>query len=91
MLPLRYAATGYAVLPLEPGGKRPLARLVPHGLRDASTNPATIRRWFGAAPRANVGILPPAEVLTLDVDSPERWPELLAEYPALADAPGNAP
>lgn len=87
MLPLHYAALGYAVLPLEPNGKRPLARLVPHGLRDATTDPGTIRRWFTEEPRANIGILPPAEVLVLDVDAPERWPELLAEYPALADAP----
>lgn len=84
---LEYAAMGYPVLPLEPGGKRPLARLVPHGLRDATTNPAIIRRWLEAEPRANIGILPPPEVLGLDVDAPERWPELLAEYPPLETTP----
>lgn len=84
---LRYAGLGYGCLPLEPDGKPPLARLVPHGLRDATTDPAIIRRWFAKEPRANVGILPPAGVLVLDVDAPERWPELLAEYPQLVAAP----
>lgn len=84
---LEYARLGYPLLPLEARGKRPLARLVPHGLRQATTDPATIRRWFAAQPRANIGILPPAGVLVLDVDAPERWPELLAEYPPLEAAP----
>lgn len=91
MTPLRYAlcyaALGYFVLPLEPDGKRPLARLVPHGLRDATTDPGTIRRWFTEEPRANIGILPPAGVLVLDVDAPERWPELAQKHPELVAAP----
>lgn len=33
---LAYAASGRPVFPCEPGGKRPLGRLAPHGLKDAA-------------------------------------------------------
>ncbi|WP_297853008.1 bifunctional DNA primase/polymerase [Meiothermus sp.] len=36
---LEYARLGYAVLPLQPGEKRPHGRLAPNGLKDASTEP----------------------------------------------------
>ncbi|ADH63468.1 Bifunctional DNA primase/polymerase [Allomeiothermus silvanus DSM 9946] len=84
---LEYAGMGYPVLPLLPGEKRPHGRLVPSGLRDASTDPEVLRRWWQAAPGAGVGILPPAETLALDCDVPSAWGALLAEYPELGEAP----
>ncbi|GIV58382.1 MAG: hypothetical protein KatS3mg042_1295 [Rhodothermaceae bacterium] len=85
---LAYATRlGWRVLPCEPGGKRPLAALVPHGLRDATTDPDTIRRWWQERPDANPGVLPPPGVLVLDCDDPRLATELLGEYPALRRAP----
>ncbi|HQK95059.1 MAG TPA: phage/plasmid primase, P4 family, partial [Armatimonadota bacterium] len=65
---LRYAELGYPVFPVEPRGKRPLGRLAPHGLRDATARPERIRQWWAAAPDANIGLAVPAGVLVLDVD-----------------------
>jgi hypothetical protein len=51
-------------------GKHPLSRLVPRGVKNASTDPEKIRNWWGAAPLANVGIVMggPLRFLALDVD-----------------------
>ncbi|WP_082077870.1 bifunctional DNA primase/polymerase [Thermus filiformis] len=84
---LEYARLGYAVFPLQPGEKRPHGRLVPHGLKEASQDPATLQRWWRAAPEAGVGLLPPPEVLVLDLDRPALWEELRAAYPVLEEAP----
>ncbi|QXD16987.1 DUF3987 domain-containing protein [Rhodocaloribacter litoris] len=78
---------GWPVLPCEPGGKAPLGPLVPHGLRDATTDPETIRRWWQDRPNANVAVLPPPGILVLDLDEPRLATELLGEYPALRHAP----
>ena len=53
---LAYAQRGWHVLPLEPRGKAPLGRLVPHGAHDATRDAATIERWWGDEPQANIGI-----------------------------------
>ena len=53
---LRYAARGWLVLPLAPNAKTPLGSLVPHGLKDATTDPQKIRNWWTQQPNANVGI-----------------------------------
>jgi hypothetical protein len=50
---LDYARRGYAVFPCVPRGKEPAC---PRGFRDATTNPATIRRWWRARPDYNVAI-----------------------------------
>ncbi|GEM83623.1 bifunctional DNA primase/polymerase [Meiothermus hypogaeus] len=84
---LEYARLGYAVLPLQPGEKRPHGRLAPNGLKDASTDPEVLHRWWQAGAQAGVGILPPAEVLVLDFDDPQAWDGLRAEHPELAEAP----
>lgn len=83
---LTFASRGIKVLPLNSvfdgicsclegsecrsAGKHPLARLAPHGVKDATTDEATIRRWFNAEPHANVGIAMggPLRLLGLDVD-----------------------
>jgi len=84
---LEYVKLGYLVLPLAPREKRPHGRLVPNGLKDASARPEVLRQWWQAQPEAGVGILPPAEVLVLDLDSPDAWEELRGEFPELAAAP----
>src|SRR5215467_1041598 len=51
---LDYAARGWAVLALQPSLKEP--RKGSRGFYDATTNPATIRRWWLADPTYNIGI-----------------------------------
>ena len=54
---LRYAELGYAVLPLEPGSKKPHRMLGPSGgVRWCSSNPARIASWWRADPAANIGV-----------------------------------
>lgn len=82
-----YAAQGYSVLPLAPGEKRPHPRLVPHGLKEASRDPATLEAWWRSCPEAGVGLLAPEGVLVLDFDDPTAWGGLRQEHPALEAAP----
>jgi hypothetical protein len=82
-----YAGLGYAVFPLAPGEKRPHGRLVPHGLKEASREEATITTWWRSCPGCGVGILAPEGVLVLDFDDPTAWGRLKGEYPTLGDAP----
>jgi hypothetical protein len=82
-----YAGLGYAVFPLAPGEKRPHGRLVPHGLKEASREEATIATWWRSCPECGVGILAPEGVLVLDFDDPTAWERLKGEYPTLGDAP----
>ena len=82
-----YAYMGYAVLPLAPGEKRPHPGLVPHGLKEASLEVATLEAWWRACPGCGVGILAPEPVLVLDVDEPGVWDALRWEFLALAAAP----
>src|SRR5712692_5206036 len=67
---LHYAARGWHVLPLQPGGKMPFGPLAPRGLLDATTDTETIRHWWTTAPDANVGIRTGAVsgFVVLDVD-----------------------
>lgn len=66
---LRYAEIGWHVLPLEPRGKQPLGKLVPRGLHDATTDVDLVRRWWTAAPAANIGIaLAQSGLVAVDVD-----------------------
>lgn len=68
---LRYAAMGWAVLPLhslkggactcgrsdcKSPGKHPHNELVPHGVHDASKDADKLRDWFTRVPNANIGI-----------------------------------
>ena len=64
---LAYAAHGWPVLALTPGGKHPA--MPGHGFRDATTDAATVQAWFASVPGAGVGIHPgPAGLLVLDID-----------------------
>lgn len=64
---LDYARRGWAVFPIRPQSKEPLTE---HGFKDATTNEATIRRWWARWPDANVGIATgsPSGIVVLDVD-----------------------
>jgi len=66
---LRYAARGWSVIPVEPGGKRPLVSWLELQRRRAS--PAEIETWFAQHPDANVGIVTGAVsgLVVLDVDA----------------------
>jgi len=79
---LSYANRGWPVLPIEPRGKRPLGRLVPHGLHDASCDEATIERWWRAEPAANVAIATGHGCDVLDLDGQEGIDALLAAQPS---------
>jgi hypothetical protein len=50
---LDYAALGWQVFPLLPKSKEPATK---SGFYAATTNPATIRRWFGQAYPHNIGV-----------------------------------
>lgn len=63
---IAYARRGWRVFPCRPRGKAPLT---PHGVKDATTDPETIRRWWRRWPEANIGLACGASGLAvLDVD-----------------------
>ena len=69
---LEYAVRwGPVVFPCEVGGKRPLGRLVPHGLKDATGDFEVIEKWWTAEPEANIGLVTGIAFDVLDVDGPE--------------------
>ena len=70
---VRYATAGYKVFPLSPGRKRPHGALVPHGVRDATDDVATVRRWFSREPSANLGLACDG-LLVVDCDPGNTWP-----------------
>jgi hypothetical protein len=47
------AGQGWTVFPCQSQSKRPATR---RGFKDATTNPATIRRWWPARPDYNIGV-----------------------------------
>jgi hypothetical protein len=68
---LAYAEAGFAVLPFEAlpnGGKRPIGKLVPHGVYSASRDPETIRQWLKAFPGALIAVVMPESFLAIDYD-----------------------
>jgi hypothetical protein len=81
---LRYAARGWAVFPVRPGGKTPITK---HGLKDATTDPAIIRQWWEKWPSANIGIHCGASgLLAVDLDTKDgkdglaEWRELARQH-----------
>lgn len=77
---------GWQVIPIVPGGKPPLGRLVPHGVHDATADPARIRAWWAEEPEANIGIAcgPDSGFWTLDLDPRNggegTWEDLLYKF-----------
>jgi hypothetical protein len=51
-------------------GKHPLGSLVPHGVKDATTNRARILAWWTSHPQANIGLATGHLFDVLDVDGP---------------------
>lgn len=90
---LGYAAHGYEVFPTAVETKAPLT---PHGVKDASTDPDVIARWWTTYPNANVAIRPPAGVFVIDVDTEEAhghdgFATLAALVEELGPLPPDAP
>jgi O-acetyl-ADP-ribose deacetylase (regulator of RNase III) len=52
-------------------GKHPLAALVPHGVKDASRDPAVVGAWWRRFPQANIGLATGIVFDALDVDGPQ--------------------
>lgn len=79
---LRLAGAGLYVFPCRPGSKIPATA---HGFKDATRDPATIRRWWADRPAANIGIATgPSGLGVVDLDGPEgiaTWRALTAEHP----------
>jgi Bifunctional DNA primase/polymerase, N-terminal/Primase C terminal 1 (PriCT-1) len=69
-------------------GKHPIGELVPRGLHDATTDPATIGRWWAVWPDANIAIRTGRDsgVIVLDVDE-SGWESI----GALEDVHGPLP
>lgn len=67
---LDYLALGFAVFPLIPNEKKPLASLVAHGVKDASKDPNQVRIWWRQSPRANIGVAcgESAQIICVDLD-----------------------
>jgi hypothetical protein len=51
--------------------KHPLGSLVPHGVKDATTNRARILAWWTRHPQANIGLATGHRFDVLDVDGPQ--------------------
>jgi hypothetical protein len=51
--------------------KHPLGSLVPHGVKDATTNRAQILAWWTRHPQANIGLATGHRFDVLDIDGPE--------------------
>jgi hypothetical protein len=49
-------------------GKHPLGGLVPHGVKDATTNRARVLAWWTSHPQANIGLATGCRFDVLDVD-----------------------
>jgi hypothetical protein len=52
-------------------GKHPLGTLVPHGVREATTNRARVLAWWTRQPHANIGLATGHTFDVLDIDGPE--------------------
>ncbi len=83
---LFYAHLGYPVFPVAFRGKVPEGRLVPQGLKEATLDREKIALWWGREP-LSIGVVPPAEVLVLDIDELGVDLDLERRYPLLRLAP----
>lgn len=87
---LGYVARGWHVVPVRPSGKVPLT---PHGVHDATTDPAIIAAWWARWPRAGVAIATgtPSGLIVLDIDPRHAGDDSLADlerrHGTLSDTP----
>lgn len=77
---LALAQGGWTVLPLR--GKIPLTA---HGMKDATTDPAQLERWWAGGASHNIGIRVPSSLLVLDID-----PQNGGTLAALTEAAGGS-
>jgi hypothetical protein len=63
----------------ESPGKHPIGSLVPHGLSDATADPAIYRQWFQQKPQASVGVVMGPGYITVDLDGPKAVDKIKAE------------
>lgn len=73
---LRYQQMGYAVLPLERGGKKPHRMLPQHGgVHHASLDPGAVRYWWTQDRAANLGVATglPSHLVVVDLDVKGRF------------------
>jgi hypothetical protein len=71
-------------------GKHPLGALVPHGVKDATTNRARVLAWWTRQPHANIGLATGARFDVLDVDGPageQAIRALAAEHELVSSGP----
>jgi hypothetical protein len=72
-------ARGWPLLICQPRSKAPLGELVPHGVKDATTNADVIARWWSRCPNANWAVAAGAPgPQVLDIDDPKAVPPAVA-------------
>lgn len=84
---LAYAARGWRIFPCKPGTKLPATA---HGVKDATTDEATIRAWWTRWPDANIALAcgPGSGVYVVDVDfDSEKGVDGWASLKGLPDLP----
>jgi hypothetical protein len=74
---LRYAECGFPVFPLAERSKIPLKNT--QGLKEASTDPETVRRAWDGGPKRNIGLSVPHDYVVVDVDDDEALHALRAQ------------
>lgn len=60
---------GFRVLPVDPDTKAPLPWLTPHGVKDATDDPITLRQWMALASDSGLGLVPGSGFAVLDDDT----------------------
>ncbi len=79
---LRLVELGYRVFPINPNDKQPLGSLVPHGLKNATLDEATVRSWRRRRPDANLAVAT-YDCCVVDIDpcdgKPNPWLNTLDE------------
>ena len=70
------------MLPCKPLDKAPHGWLVPHGLKDASSDPDVVRRWWRKVPAANIGLIAGLAFDVLDIDGDAGVAALCEAIPA---------
>ncbi len=79
---LRLIGLGYSVLPINPVDKKPLADLVPNGVKNATKNETVVRTWWHARPDANLAV-ETTRCCVVDIDpcdgKPNEWLSTLDE------------
>jgi hypothetical protein len=71
-------------------GKHPMGSLVPHGVKDATTNRARVLAWWTCHPQANIGLATGLAFDVLDVDGP-AGAQAIREFAATHGFQGSGP